>query len=78
MYHVLRAALIGAALVASGSAVLALDGDANPVPNNADMYQGYDGYAYGAPYAQPERQSGVRRAPTVSERRALSRGYEIR
>jgi hypothetical protein len=35
MRHILRAALIATAVIASASAVVALDGDANPVPNNA-------------------------------------------
>jgi hypothetical protein len=75
MSKLLRAALIGAALVTSTSAVLALDGDANPVPNNADMYPRYDAYA--APYAWMG--PGVPlRTPTLAERRALSRGYEVR
>lgn len=81
MSNVLRAALIGAALLTSTSAVFALegiDGDGNPVPNNAGAYPGYyGGYAYEAPYAQMG--PGVPlRAPTRSERRALSRGYEVR
>jgi hypothetical protein len=41
MCHLFRAALIATAVIASASAVVALDGDANPVPNNAttpDMY----------------------------------------
>jgi hypothetical protein len=41
MSHILRAALIATAVITSASAVVALDGDANPVPNNAttpDMY----------------------------------------
>jgi hypothetical protein len=75
MSNALRAALIGAALLASTSAVFALegiDGDANPVPNNAGAYAGYSGgYAYDAP--------GVsQRALTRAERRALSRGQEVR
>jgi hypothetical protein len=74
MSNRLRAALIGAALLSSTSAVLALegiDGDANPVPNNVEAYPGYyGGYAYGP---------GVPlRAPTRAERRALSRGHEVR
>ena len=79
MSNLLRAALIGAALLAPTSAVFALegiDGDGNPVPNNAEAYPGY---AYGAPYAQSWTGPGVPlRAPTRSERRALSRGYEVR
>lgn len=77
MSHVLRAALIGAALLTSTSAVFALegiDGDGNPVPG---AYPGSYGYASDAPYAQMG--PGVPlRAPTRAERRALSRGYEVR
>jgi hypothetical protein len=78
MSNLLRAALIGAALLTSTSAVFALegiDGDGNRVPNNPAAY----GYASDAPYAQSWTGPGVPlRAPTRAERRALSRGYEVR
>jgi hypothetical protein len=35
MRHILLAALIATTVIASASTVFALDGDANPVPNNA-------------------------------------------
>jgi hypothetical protein len=80
MSNLLRAALIGAALLAPTSAVFALeglDGDGNPVPNNAAAYAGSSGYVYDAPYAQMG--PGVPlRSPTRAERRALSRGQEVR
>ena len=80
MSNLLRAALIGASLLTSTSAVFALegiDGDGNPVPNNVGAYAGSYGYAYDAPYAQVG--PGVPlRAPTRAERRALSRGQEVR
>ena len=84
MSNILRATLIGAAIFASSSAVLALDGDANPVPNNG-AYLDHESYIYSdaARYSPfwmtPARAYGLPvRALTASERRALNRANGMR
>jgi hypothetical protein len=49
MCYILRAALIATAVIASASAGLALDGDANPVPNNATTPGMYSDAASASP-----------------------------
>jgi hypothetical protein len=82
MSNHLRAALIGAAVLASSSAVLALDGDANPVPNNAAYDQDSYIYSYAAPQSRswaPVRRDGRSvRAPMASTRPAFNREHGIR
>jgi hypothetical protein len=60
MCHILRATLVATTVIASASAVVALDGDANPVPNNATtpgMYSDATPFASPLlPSPQPTRQ----------------------
>jgi hypothetical protein len=55
MRKILRTALIATALIASASAVVAVDGDANPVPNNATIPGMYSDAAPSASPLLPSR-----------------------
>ncbi len=82
MSNLLRAALIGAAVLASPSAVLALDGDANPVPNNAAYDLDSSIYSYAAPQSRswtPVRRDGrPLRARMGSDRPVVNPEHGIR